>query len=209
MLHWTIRRAQVSDLKLVPTSSVSRFPVCSVIDYDHNDYLVATYGKGFWLMNKRTYSFKPHQVINAAIKTEFSYGCKRLSDGRILLQTNISPFIFDQKSQQIIYFNQAYVRSDNVFSAYEDQSGHLWLGTGLGLKIFDRNLKLVHSYFSNTDEENTICSNVILDIKPGQWVNLLSCYHGSRPVFLRYYHQDLQLYTTGNLTSKCVWNTLP
>jgi signal transduction histidine kinase/ligand-binding sensor domain-containing protein len=163
-----VNGGHLTDLKHYHPPSINRFPVCSVIDYDHNDYLVATYGRGFWLMNKLTYAFKPHQKINAAIKTEYSYGCMRLSDGRILLQTNINPFIFDQKSQHIIYFNQAYVRSDNVFSAFEDKSGHLWLGTGLGLKIFDHNLELVHSYFSNTDEENTICSNVILDIKPGQ-----------------------------------------
>lgn len=158
----------LTDLKQYKPPSIDRFPVCSVIDYDHQDYLVATYGQGYWLMNKKTFSFKPHQVINTAIKTEFCYGSTRLSDGRILLQTNINPFIFDQKKQQVVYFNQAYVRSDNVFCAFEDNLGHMWLGTGLGLKVFDRNLKLIHSFFSNTEASNNICSNVILDIKPGK-----------------------------------------
>ncbi|MBK7211704.1 MAG: hypothetical protein IPH88_00100 [Bacteroidales bacterium] len=159
---------KILDRKLYRPDGEKKFPVGCVLDLNQDEYLVSSYGRGCWIWNKKTLKFKPHHLINNSIKTDFFYGFRKLSNGNILVLTSVDPLIYQPSTESIIQFDPKLTSFDNIMSSYEEGNGNLWIGTGMGLKIFNSKLELLHSYSSSNDSANAICSNVILDIKPGK-----------------------------------------
>ncbi|QKJ28548.1 hypothetical protein HQ865_01835 [Mucilaginibacter mali] len=129
-----------------------------------NVYMYNNTGAGWQIFNPEQFKIgKPYSIITTATGEVFmpnSKGLLILRNGKFRLIDN-----------QVIW----QMPSNNVYYAYYDKRGRLWIGTSKGSVMIDRDQKVTSFNKTNTPLANTCITNVTEDDKGNLYFSLLAC----------------------------------
>lgn len=150
-----------------PSTGISLTPgqeglkVTSIADFDRNNLILATYNRGFFLMNRRTLRLRPFILVDRKTNAEECYTSNSptlypLSDGRILLLA-VNTYIFDTRSWRFTTVpneTEGYGIEQIVIGA--SGNGILYTYSGEGLFSIDLNSPAIRTLHLADGQEGSI-----------------------------------------------------
>ncbi|HEX8460428.1 MAG TPA: two-component regulator propeller domain-containing protein, partial [Segetibacter sp.] len=138
--------------------------ISCIYEYDKNNLLIGT-AAGAYLFDKHKHTltiYYPLQIGKAGIKAIFEDNDKKIwigTDGKGL-------YVVDRRITFISHFvntkNKANTLSnDLIYSFAEAGDGKMWIGTEMGLNLFDYNSKNFIAYKNNPSDEGSLTTNSV------------------------------------------------
>jgi ligand-binding sensor domain-containing protein len=164
----------------------------------------------------RTYDFSTAEDSKQKVKDNFVWSLLKDSEDKLWIGTLENGLIcFDPATGEGRHYkhephNPASLGANCVSSLCEDDSGNIWIGTGVvlsnikgnGLSKLDRNTRTFITYKHNPRDSNSICSNspsnLLIDHTNTLWIGTLDnglcsiqldeMHNGSKPIFTKHKH---------------------
>ena len=163
-----------------------RTKIYSVISAGSHKYLIATFGEGFFIYDK-----KSGKTINKKIFPEYSSQLRanrvtallKISDGRFFIGTDgAGLFEYNLNSDNLTLYSD---NTPNVWSLFKDQSESIWIGTwGNGLFRLNESGKEIENFFPDSKKKHGFNSTTTVFITQDYRGNLWFATQGDGIFFL-------------------------
>gem|GEM_PF-2864135 len=166
LLAGTITNSRFRLVKRIEDPSKPTFIVTAVIPYDHQHFLITSFGYGCFLLDKKTLILKELTQINRFFKTKNLFGASRLDSQTILIYSQAGSYVFKpaKKSIEPLKCDGKEIFEGNFnFCALKDSKQQLWVGSGGGILRCDRNFHKTGLFSSEARNLSSLSSNVVLN----------------------------------------------
>lgn len=154
------KNQKLQDLKTIKQKKGERFTVSSIGNFDADNYIIGTYNKQCFLLNKQTLLLKKFETPAYLGSCQ---GIIPLSKNRLLFQGTGNFAIYSREKK---VFTPKIAKPDNlnVLSACEDNKGNIWIASGIGLTKLNPQLIFDKQYTYQKNDTLSLPGNVIIHI---------------------------------------------